>query len=235
MPKAPYFLAGNKALDAIKNIDEAPPGYLKGTALQDAAYHAIEAGAEPPIEFIGMGATGIVFCDANKAFKVARHKVAARVLFDEAQWLETAGRIREVAPHVSRLYRWDAKHKVIVRECVRGDRGTWGGSRKIHELWDKLAPYMLAAGWTMPELKEDSVIFEDGHPKIVDAGLVSRVSDRLLDFVEDTLDGRIEPSDDSLSDFAFYVRREFGMKPPMDEARAQRILERLYALGASRG
>ena len=86
------------------------------------------------------------------------------------------------------------------------------------------------------ELKEDSVIFDDsGNPKIVDAGMVSRVSNRLLKYVDAILDGRINPDEyEDHSTLAFYVRREFGQKPPMDEEHARRLLERLYALGARR-
>ncbi len=234
MPTSPFILAGNKALDAISNLDEVPPGYLHGDALRDAAYRALEAGAEPPLEYIGAGATGIVFCDPRFAFKVARHR-RGHTLEDEAEWLETAAGIPEVTPYVAYLERWDPKQRVIVRECVRGDRGTWGGSSKIHALWDQIAPYMLAEGWTMPELKEDSVIFVDGVPKIVDAGMVSRISNRLLGYVEDVLDGRITPDEyEDWSTLAFYVRREFGQKEGLDERRANLILERLYELGARR-
>jgi hypothetical protein len=234
LPRSPFILAGHRALDAVSNLDDIQPGLLHGDAVSDAAYRALEAGAEPPLEYIGAGATGIVFCDPNFAFKVSRRK-KGHTLDDEAEWLETAGSIPEVRQYVASLEHWDPEHKVIVRECVRGDRGTWGGSRKIHELWDFIAPYMLAEGWTMPELKEDSVVFVDGTPKIVDAGMVSRVSNRLLGYVEAILDGRIEPDNyEDHSTLAFYVRREFGQKPPMDENRAQRILERLYALGARR-
>jgi hypothetical protein len=235
MPRSRFILAGHRAIDAISNLDDIQPSLLEGDSMSDAAYRALEAGAEPPLEYIGAGATGIVFCDPHLAFKVARHR-RGRTLEDEAEWLETAIGIPEVRPHVARVERWDPKHRVIVRECVRGSRGTWGGSRKIHELWDYIAPYMLAEGWTMPELKEDSVIFDDsGRPKIVDAGMASRVSNRLLGYVDAVLDGRIDPDKyEDPSTLAFYVRREFGQKPPMDEERARRILERLYALGARR-
>jgi hypothetical protein len=235
MPHSAFIRAGHRAIDAISNLDDVPLGFLQGDAITDAAYRALEAGAEPPLEYIGAGATGIVFCDPRLAFKVSRRR-KGHTLEDEAEWLETAATIPEVRPHVAALERWDPENRVIVRECVRGSRGTWGGSRKIHELWDYIAPYMLAEGWTMPELKEDSVIFDDsGNPKIVDAGMVSRVSNRLLGYVDAILDGRIDPDEyEDYSTLAFYVRREFGQKPPMDEARAQRILERLYELGARR-
>lgn len=233
LPSSAFIRAGHRALDAVSNLDDIPPGYLHGTAIGDAAYRALEAGAEPPLEYIGAGATGIVFCDPHSAFKVARHS-KGRTLTDEAEWLETAASIPQVRPYVATIERWDPEQRVIVRECVRGSRGTWGGSQKIRDLWDRIAPYMLAEGWTMPELKEDSVIFDDNeNPKIVDAGMASRVSDRLLEYVNAILDGRIDPDTyEDHSTLAFYVRREFGQSPPMNEARAQQLLERLYALGA---
>lgn len=232
LPRSEFIRAGHKALDAVSNLDDIPRGLLHGTSMSDAAYRALEAGAEPPLEYIGAGATGIVFCDPYFAFKVARH-AQGRTIADEAEWLETAAAIPEVAPYVARLEHYDPENRVIVRECVRGDRGTWGGSGKIRALWDHIAPYMLAEGWTMPELKEDSVVFVDGAPKIVDAGMASRVSNRLLEYVEDILDGRIDPDDfEDVSTLAFYVRREFGQKEPLDETRARRLLARLYALGA---
>lgn len=237
LPTSPFIRAGHSALDAISNLDDIPRGLLQGDSIRDAAYYALEAGAEPPFEYIGAGATGVVFCDEHAAYKVARHRRGrSRTLDDEAAWLETAMAIPEVRPHVAELIRWDAKNRVIVRECVRGNRGTWGGSAKIHALWDTIAPYMLAEGWTMPELKEDSVIFDDdGNPKIVDAGMVSRVSNRLLGYVEDVLDGRITPDEyEDWSTLAFYIRREFGQKEALDEHRARLILDRLYALGARR-
>lgn len=232
LPQSAFIRAGHRALDAVSNLDDIPPGLLHGTAMNTAAYRALEAGAEPPLEYIGAGATGIVFCDPYLAFKVARHD-RGKTIADEAEWLQTAASIPAVRPHVARLWHYDPVNRVLVRECVRGTTGTWGASRKIIDLWELIAPYMLAEGWTMPELKEDSAVFVDGAPKIVDAGMASRVSNRLLAYVEAILDGRIDPDDyEDYSTLAFYVRREFGQKEPLDEERAHRLLARLYALGA---
>jgi hypothetical protein len=112
--------------------------------------------------------------------------------------------------------------------------GAWAVGKKVSELYDRVAPYMLAEGWTMPELKEDSVVFqENGQGKIVDAGSAHQISNRLLAWVEDILEGRRErESYDNDSTLAHYIRREFGQKEKMDEARARRLLDRLYALGA---
>jgi hypothetical protein len=232
-PRSEFIRAGRQALDAVANLGDIAPGLLHGTSMSDAAYHALEAGAEPPLEYIGAGGEGVVFCDAHFAYKVARGRKRER-LYDEAEWLSVASQIPEVRPYVAAFERWDPEHGVIVRECIRGRSRAWNSGSKIRELWDHVAPYMLAEGWTMPEFKEDSVVFdEDGRPKLVDAGFVSRVSNRLLAYVEDILDGKVtrdEVDDDST--LAFYVRREFGQKEALDEERAHRLLARLYALGA---
>jgi len=231
IPQSSYFRGGHRAIEALSN----PRDLLGGetTWIEIALTYAIEAGATPPLEYIGAGGEGVVFCDARFAYKVARGRKRER-LYDEAEWLSMASQIPEVRPYVAAFERWDPEHGVIVRECIRGRSRAWNAGVKIRELWDHVAPYMLAEGWAMPEFKEDSVVFdEDGRPKLVDAGFASRVSNRLLAYVEDILDGKVtrdEVDDDST--LAFYVRREFGQKEPLDEERARRLLARLYALGA---
>lgn len=217
----------------------------------DAAERAVKAGGEAPLEFIGIGAQGVVLCDRHHAFKVGRNWGTNRVrnLEDEAEWLMTASQIREVRPFVAAFIDWNKKLGVLTRECPRGTSGTWGASEKVRATFNKVEPYMLAAGWGMPEFKEDSVVFTGGRAQIVDAGFPHRISNRLVSFVESVLEGRRrrEPADfeDSLSDLSFELRRELTenpkaiargrMEPPLDERRARSILEKLYALGASRG
>jgi hypothetical protein len=218
--------------DIIENARDIPTVYE--SEIRDAAVRAVRAGATPPLDYIGIGMTGVVFCDSSYAYKVARGPHVVGTLAEEAEWLATASEIPEVREHIAQFISWDPRLGVIVRECVSGRPGGWGSSRKVSDLFDAIAPHMLAAGWTMPELKEDSVVFdENGHGKIVDASMPSRVSNRLLAYIESVLEGRRSPRDyETVSDFAFYIRREFGMKPPMDERRARRLLERLYQLGA---
>lgn len=233
LPSSDFLRKGHRAIDALSNPRDLPGAGARDTGwIEIALTNALEAGAEPPLEYMGAGAEGIVLCDADFAYKVARRRKDK--LRDEADWLSIASQIPEVRPHVALFERWDPQHGVIVRECIQGEPGVWDRSRKVRETWDFIAPYMLAEGWTMPEFKEDSMVFDaSGKPKIVDAGFVSRISNRLLGYVEDILDGKItrdELEDDST--LAFYIRREFGQEPPMDEARAHRLLSRLYALGA---
>jgi hypothetical protein len=233
IPKSSYFRGGHRAIEALSNPEDLPGAGARDTMwIEIALTNAIEAGATPPLEYMGAGAEGVVFCDAHFAYKVSRRKKA--LLSDEAEWLSVASQIPEVRPYVAAFERWDPEHGVIVRECIRGRHGAWNAGKKVRELWDHVAPYMLAEGWTMPEFKEDSVVFdEDGRPKLVDAGFVSRVSNRLLAYIEDILDGKIERRElDDDSTLAFYIRREFGQKEPLNEERAHRLLARLYALGA---
>lgn len=216
----------------IINPRDVPERYAD--EIERAAERAVRSGASPELEYIGIGMTGVVFCDDGYAYKVARTTYSKETLGEEAEWLATASQIPEVNDYVAGFIDWDRHEGVITRECVRGHGGTWGASSKAAKIFDTVAPYMLAAGWTMPEFKEDSVVFDDaGRGKIVDASMASRVSNRLLAYVESVLEGRRNPrSIETLHDFAFYVRREFGQKPPMDEERARRLLSRLYALGA---
>jgi hypothetical protein len=222
--------------------------------IAQAAERAVKAGAEAPLEFMGMGATGIVLCSGDRAYKVARgleertRKIYVRSLADEAEWLATATEISEVRPYVATLIDWNKSLGVITRECPAGRPGGWGASERVRAVFSKVEPYMLAAGWGMPELKEDSVVFTGQRAQIVDAGMATRISNRLASYIESVLEGRRqkEPGDfeETLSDLAFYLRRELNenpkaiahgkMEPRLDERRARNILEKLYALGARR-
>lgn len=217
-----------------------------------AAERAVKAGAEAPLEFMGLGMVGVVLCDKNHAYKVARFRpddgergkaLSVRMLADEAEWMSTASEIREVRPFVATFVDWSKRHGVLTRECPRGTPGTWGMSEKVRDVFNKVEPYMLAAGWGMPEMKEDSVVFTNGRGQIVDAGMAHRISTRLANYIESVIEGRREPDfEESLSDLAFYLRRELQenpraiargkMEPRLDERRARNILEKLYALGA---
>ncbi len=237
LPQSAYLRSGHSALSALADPEDAERHAPIRTGLQIALTMALEAGAEPPLTFVGAGATAIVFCDDQQAYKVARAERAVGLLADEAEWLETARTLPEVAPHVARFYRWDPLHGVLVRECIRGSVGSWGRDRKIREIWDRIQPVMLAAGWLMPEYKEDSFVFdEQDQPKLVDAGFASRIGNRLLIYVAQVLDGTREMLDgfDPLSDLAFYVRRELG-EPGLDAELAEKLLDQLYERGASRG
>lgn len=223
--------------------------------IAEAAERAVKAGAEAPLEFMGLGMIGIVLCDERHAYKVARYRLedgergkaqGTRMLADEAEWMSTASEIREVRPFVATFVDWSKRHGVLTRECPRGTSGTWGMSEKVRDVFGKVEPYMLAAGWGMPEMKEDSVVFTNGRGQIVDAGMAHRISTRLVNYIESVVEGRRrrDPADfdEDLSGLAWELRRELRenpkaiargkMEPQLDERRARNILEKLYALGA---
>ncbi len=203
--------------------------------IADAALRARRAGAKPPLEFMGIGAQGVVVCDDRYAYK------AGGSLANEAAWLKTANDLPEVRPHVARLIRWDKKNGVIVRECVQGLPGGWSAEAKVDRLYEKIRPHMRRAGWSLPERKADSVVFDSrGRGKIVDAGFAFRVGERLLDHVERELrSGKRIPTIE-LSTWAFEIRHDISdaesARPTlsMDTLRARRVLEKLYKRGADR-
>lgn len=204
--------------------------------MESALRRTMSAGGKPPFEYVGAGMTGIVLASGDRAWKVSRRRPYS-TLEEEAEWLETAGEIPEVSPYVAKLHRYHPAEGIIEREYVQGRPGGWSWETKIRDLWDALQPHMLAAGWTMPEFKADSVIRdESGNLKIVDASMPSRVSGRLLRHIRDVIEGR-KVTEERLSDLAFHLRTEVqdSRGGKMNEKEAQEILERLYEMGASRG
>ena len=67
---------------------------------------ALAAGARPPLEYVGAGMTSVVFCTGDVAFKVGRRATPTlrRMLGEEAEWLEAAGRVPGVREHVAQFY-----------------------------------------------------------------------------------------------------------------------------------
>jgi len=182
---------------------------------------------------------GVVFCDDRYAYKVALSPKTHIRLAEEAEWFETANSIPEVRPFVAKFIRYDQKLGVTTRECVRGKPGgVWGGggsNEQAAEIFDRVEPYMLAAGWTMPERKPDSIVFgRGGKGKIIDASHgAMRVSDRLLDWIEDTIEGR-RPYvlGENVRHLMLFLQDELGEKRQISQARAKKLVERLQALGA---
>lgn len=150
---------------------------------------ALQAGAQPPLRYMGAGQTGVVLCDRRPhAFKVARRPGSA-VIADEAEWLATAATVPGVREHVAKLYAWHPAESVIERECMKavdlhGRRGKGEG-----ELWDlhrRIEKAMLPFGWGSPELKADSYVLVRGRGYVlVDAGFVHRAGSRLARRVAD--------------------------------------------------
>lgn len=188
--------------------------------IPDIVRRARKAGARGDLRYIGAGMTAVVVCDArNRGFKVGRHTKLQSMLAEEADWLETAGRVRAVHPHVARFYRWHPGPAVIERECVEGRPGRWADEGRLFTLHQKINDEMLKAGWTAPEFKGDSYIIDDkGHPKLVDASMPSRVGQRLVEYTEQRLRGRLTARE--REDMAFALRMERGRTIPANVVNA---------------
>lgn len=181
--------------------------------MEDAVQRAIAAGAQPPLEFIGAGMTGIVLCEqrsGGRAFKVAR-KRSALFLEDEAEWLAMANRIPGVREHVARFYGYDAENFVVIRECARLKRTDWWKrSPKLTDIHKRIGRLMEPYGWSAPEFKEDSYVSTARGPILVDASMPHRLGRNMVKFVLDVLAGRRYQANrlERLQDLAYYVRRE---------------------------
>lgn len=204
--------------------------------LEDSLRRARAAGAEGPLEYVGAGAFGIVFCDRKgSAWKVFRFLgmadagvwIRERVL-DEWEWLNAAmeaGIDRFVAnPRSVHL-----EEAVLERECVYGRPGHWGDESWLDDVHGLIEEAMVPAGWTAPEFKGDSYIIQpNDEPKLVDISMAQRIGERLADWVEDVIEGR-RTTRDRWHDLAFYLLREMRLKT-VGAGRAKDLLDRLVEL-----
>jgi hypothetical protein len=151
----------------ITNRDQISDRTLNalGAELDEAAVRAARAGAKGGLEYQGAGATGIVFCDdRGNAFKVARRGREDSVA-EEAEWLTKAAQVPGAREHVARNTRYDKKHDVLVRECVRGMTGTPRQTSKLFDIHKDIRAAMGPYGWLSPEFKEDSYVMARGSVK----------------------------------------------------------------------
>ena len=205
--------------------------------IERAAERAVDAGAVPPLTYHGMGMTGVVFSGQDgRAYKVYRSDtpMLRRMAFDEAEWLIDAGAVPAIAHLIPEVYELDEENLVLVREYVEGTPGGWGTGSVSFDLHRAIEASMIPYGWSAPEYKEDSYVFDDdGNFTLVDASMPHRLCDRALRYVEDILEGRRPWYDSTPGDLAFDIRREM-FEGCVDEDRAERALETLYAMGAER-
>jgi len=181
--------------------------------MSDIVARAIASGAPIPLEFMGAGMTGVVFCAGDVAYKVARATKPINHSFfeDEAEWLAAAARVSDVAPHVARIYRFDPDNLVIERECPKSDRSTYSyGESKLFDLHQEIGHAMIPHGWSAPEFKPDSYIITARGPILVDASMPSRVGEELVRYVEAAVSGERQLWNTRPSDLAFAVRSEVG-------------------------
>lgn len=218
----------------ITNIDAVGPGDREEVLrAEESARHA---GAVGPLEYVGMGSYGIVLCDErNHAWKVFRRRAASteegslfirNVLEDEHEWLRDAA-TTAIAEKVARVYAMHPEEIVLERECVRGAPGVWGQSSELGRIHGEIEKAMVPLGWTAPEYKENSYIyeFETGIPRLVDISMVQRIGMNLARFTEDVLEGR-RRTHHRWHDLAFFLFREIPYRTiPRDVS--DRLLARL--------
>ena len=219
------------ASPTITNRDQISDRALNalGAELDEAAVRAARAGAVGGLEYQGAGASGIVFCDdRGNAFKVARRGREDSVA-EEAEWLTKAAQVPGAREHVARNTRYDKKHDVLVRECVRGETGTSRQTSKLFDIHKDIRKAMTPYGWYAPEFKEDSYVMARGRgPILVDASSAVRVGGELVRYAQDVLAGR-RPQTERLEDIAWAVRQERGGS--ISTAVADKLLAKLRARG----
>jgi hypothetical protein len=194
-------------IEGLENPEVIPP-YVRAE-IPEAFDRAQKAGAKPPLEYVGAGMYGIVFCDHwGRAWKVARlgglkggpkewsPKKSAHLQFildgvtDEYEWLRAAAN-SGIARHAAEVYDIHPEELVLERECVDGRAGAWADDRRLHDLHRRIQEVMIPLGWTAPEFKENSYIIRpDNTPVIVDISMAMRVGRNLTGYVEDVLAGR---------------------------------------------
>jgi hypothetical protein len=221
----------DRRVPAITNRHEISDRAIRtlGTELDEAAHRASLAGAVGNLEYQGAGATGIVFCDERQtAYKVAR-RGREEAVAEEAEWLVKAAQVPGVREHVARRTRYDKKHDVLVRECVRGTTGTPRQTSKLFDVHKSLRKTMAPYGWLTPEFKEDSYVLARGRgPVLIDASSAARVGSELVRYTQDVLAQR-RPQTERLEDIAWAIRQERGGSIPAPVA--DKLLAKLRARG----
>lgn len=208
--------------------------------IPEAFERAVRAGANSPLDYVGSGMYGIVFCDQGGiAWKVMRSGSNERSgitdemgrefqlenLAQEYEWLRDAADT-PIAKHVARVYDIHPQELVLERECVDGRPGAWADDRKLHALHTKIEKAMLKVGWTAPEFKENSYIIRpDGTEVLVDTSMAQRIGMNLAGWVEDILDGR-RKTRERWRDLAFYLLRERREKTVPEQV-VQKLMARL--------
>ncbi len=220
------------------------PGRYRDEILE-AAPRAIAAGAKPPLAFVGIGMTGIVFADRNRnlAYKVARDDFSRSQIQEEAEWFRAAAKNPETRHLVPRGVRYHRPSGVLIRQYVDGKPGgEWGDDRDIYAQHSALFKAMIPYGWTAPEKKSDSWVVSRKRGKkravLVDGGQAIRVGQVLLRHVLAVARGtKPLPRGETLSDLAYAVYRERRTERypegTLALADVRRALRALRAAGAS--
>ncbi len=207
---------------ATVDVDEVPAKYRDEVVA--AAARAERAGADGPLEYVGMGGEGVVFCDsAGRAYKVGRWRGPdASTLADEAAFLKKAGQIPTIKQHVAKFYAYDATNDVIVRECVRpkGERGKYArrnmpSDSDAWDMADRIGKVMRPYGFTAPERKPDSFVHVSGRGLVlVDAGFALKRGHELVKEALDVANERRPVTKRRAQDLVWALAAERGDSIP---------------------
>jgi lysophospholipase L1-like esterase len=171
--------------DAVPKRDRK----ILGDEIDGAVVRAVKAGAGGPLEYMGAGAEGIVFCDGNTAYKAGRQGRGSLAM--EAAFFEQANKVPGAREHVARFKRYDEANDVLVRECARGAPLKWTQAHKAYDLNDALAKVMAPYGFTAPERKPGNWVMVRGRgPTLIDGGFAYDRGQKLVKRVLDVINGR---------------------------------------------
>ena len=117
--KTPRALKG----PLLREVEFLPGRYRD--EIVEAVPRALAAGAKPPLAFVGIGMTGIVFADRtrNLAYKVARCEHSRASLQEEVEWFRAAARNPATRHLVPGGVRYHRPSGVLVRQYVHGKPG----------------------------------------------------------------------------------------------------------------
>lgn len=199
-------------------------GRIVASEIPDAIARAVAAGAVLPLTYLGSGAYGNVFCDAeNRAFKVSRAGTHYWGISEEAAWLRAANQIPGVREHVAKYYGY--QDGVLIRECVTQREFRTQNQNKIWEIHQRIRMLMRPAGWGAPEFKYESYAVGRRGPVLFDASSAVRVGTNLARLVTDVIARRVDYPF-PLSDLAYDVRMEVpGTIPPELGKRLEKRIE----------
>jgi hypothetical protein len=149
-----------------------------------AARKAVATGAASDLQYLGVGAEGILFLSRGRVFKVGRRNN----LRNEAELLAALYHSPDRG-FVPGVLRYNKELDVLVREYVEGDRGTWGSGTSLRKAYDVLCARAKSLDFTCPEFKEDSFIVRpSGYVVMVDLGFTQPVRARAAERLREQFD-----------------------------------------------